>query len=154
MSTKIGTHPSFGYQLVANISAAEQLTSNDSGKIFMVDQSNPFTINLPKLSTELAGWQCKFVMKTTGGNDIHIMAHGLTSAGGTGDSGATNDGDVVIFKEIATTDNGAATASSQDGVIFKNGATVGDSIDVFTDGTSWYITSFVADAAHTDDIDG
>ena len=28
-----------------------------------------------------------------------------------------------------------------------------NSIDVFTDGTSWYVTTFVADAAHTDDID-
>jgi len=154
MSSKIGTHPSFGYQLIADISAAEQLSSNDSGKMFMVDQSSAFTINLPKLSTELAGWQCKFVIKTADTNAVHIMAWGLTNAGGTGDSGSTNDGDTVILKEMATTDAGAATATSQDGVILASGATVGDSIDIFTDGTSWYATSFVADAAHSDDIDG
>ena len=43
---------------------------------------------------------------------------------------------------------------TQDGVILASGATVGDSIEVFTDGSSWYSTSFVADAAHSDDIDG
>ena len=154
MSTKIGTHASFSYQLIADISAAEQLGCNDSGKVFMVDQSSAFTINLPKLSTQLAGWQARFVIKTADSNAVHIMAWGLTSSGGTGDSGTTNDGDTVILKEMATTDAGAATASSQDGVIFVSGATVGDSIDIFTDGTSWYATSSVADAAHSDDIDG
>ena len=74
--------------------------------------------------------------------------------GGTGDSGVTNDGDTVILKEMATTDAGAATATSQDGVILASGATAGDSIDIFTNGSSWYATSLVADAAHSDDIDG
>ena len=148
MSTKIGTHPSFGYQLIADISAAEQLTGNDCGKIFMVDQSTAFTINLPKLSTELAGWQCKFVIKTAATNDIHIMANGLTSAGGT-----TGDAESFVFKEMASTDAGAAVTAGQDGVILKSGAVRGDSIDLFTDGTSWYATSFVSDAAHSDDVD-
>jgi hypothetical protein len=152
--SNIGSHPSYGYTKVVSLSSAEQLGSSDSGKLFMVDQSSAFTVNLPKVSTNIAGWQARFVVKTADTNDVHIMAWGLTSAGGTGDSGVTNDGDIVILKEMATTDAGAATATSQDGVILKSGATVGDSIDIFTDGTSWYATSFVADAAHSDDIDG
>ena len=148
MATRIGSHPSHGYQLVVDISASEVLTRLDSGKIFMVDQSAAFTINLPAVSTEIAGWHANFVIKTADTNDVHIMANGLTSSGGT-----TGDAETVIFKEMATTDTGAATATSQDGVILKSGATVGDSIEIFTDGTSWYATSFVADAAHSDDID-
>ena len=151
---KIGSHPSYGYSFVEQISSASSLGSGDSGKLFMVDQSSAFTINLPKLSSSIAGWQAKFVIQTADSNDVHIMAYGLTSSGGSGDSGATNDGDTVIYKEMATTDAGAATATSQDGVILKSGATVGDSISIFTDGSSWYATSSVADAAHGDDIDG
>ena len=152
--SNIGSHPSFGYTKVVSLSSAEQLGSGDSGKLFMVDQSSAFTVNLPKLSTDIAGWQARFVIKTADTNAVHIMAWGLTNTGGTGDSGATNDGDTVILKEMATTDAGAATASSQDGVFFHSDAGVGDSIDIFTDGTSWYATSFVADAAHSDDVDG
>ena len=150
--TNVGSHPSWGYSKVVAISSSDSLSSGDSGKLFMVDHSSALTINLPKLSAGIAGWQARFVTETSGA-DCHIMAYGLTSAGGTGDSGVTNDGDTVILKEMATTDAGAATATSQDGVILKSGATVGDSISVFTDGTSWYCTSFVADAAHSDDID-
>ena len=153
-NAKIGSHPSYAYSFVEQVSAKRQLGRGDSGKVFMVDQSSAFTINLPKLSADIAGFQVRFVVQTADSNDVHIMAWGLSSSGGTGDSGVTNDGDTVIYKEMATTDAGAATASSQDGVILKSGATVGDSIDIFTDGSSWYASSYVADAAHGDDIDG
>ena len=150
----IGNHPSHNYQVVELIdTTGKELGIADSGKIFMVDHSSALTINLPKMSTGIAGWQCKFVTRTSGA-DGHIMAWNLTSAGGTGDSGVTNDGDTVVLKEIATTDAGAATATSQDGVILKDGATAGDCIEIFTDGSLWYATSIVADAAHSDDIDG
>ena len=153
-NVKIGSYSSWNGNFVENLDAAKQLTRGDSGKVFMVDQGSAFTVNLPLLSTKIAGWNCEFIVKTADTNDVHIMAYGLTSSGGTGDSGATNDGDTVIYKENANTDAGAATATSQDGVILKSGATVGDSMSVFTDGSSWYCTGNVADAAHGDDIDG
>ena len=153
-NVKTGSQASWNGDYVENLDGAKSLAPGDSGKVFMVDQGSAFTVNLPKLSTNIAGWHAKFIVKTADTNDVHIMAWGLTSSGGTGDSGATNDGDTVILKEMATTDAGAATATSQDGVILKCGATVGDSMEVFTDGSSWYATSFVADAAHSDDIDG
>ena len=153
-NVKLGSHPSHGYTFVEKLTTTKQLGRGDSGKVFMVDQSAAFTINLPKMSVDIAGWQARFVIKTADTNDVHIMAWGLSSSGGTGDSGSTNDGDTVVYKEMATTDAGAATATSQDGVILKSGATVGDSISIFTDGSVWYATSSVADAAHGDDIDG
>ena len=153
-NAKLGSHPSYAYSFVQTLDTAVELGRGDSGKVFMVDQSSAFTVNLPKMSADIAGWQAKFVVKTADSNDVHIMAWGLTSSGGTGDSGVTNDGDTVVYKEMATTDAGAGTATSQDGVILKSGATVGDSISVFTDGSVWYATSSVADAAHGDDIDG
>jgi len=147
-NVKIGSSTSWNTNYVENLDSAKQLDPGDSGKVFMVDQSSAFTVNLPKLSTKIAGWYCDFIVKTADSNDVHIMAYGLTSSGGT-----TDDAESVILKEMATTDAGAATATSQDGVILKSGATVGDSIRASTDGTSWYCTSSVADAAHTDDID-
>ena len=147
-NVKIGSYASWSGKFVENLDAAKQLSRGDSGKVFMVDQGSAFTVNLPQVSTKIAGWSCEFIVKTADTNDVHIMAYGLTSSGGT-----TGDAETVILKEMATTDVGAATATSQDGVILKSGATVGDSISVFTDGTSWYCTSSVADAAHSDDID-
>jgi hypothetical protein len=153
----IGNHPSHGQQVVHNLDTVVtgnvQLGRADSGKVFMCSQAAAVIVNLPKLSTEIAGWNAKFVLKTAGSNDFTIFAWGL-SAAGTGDSGVTNDGDTLIVKNMSTTDAGDATTTSKDGVFFDaSAATVGDSIELFTDGTSWYVTTFVADAAHTDDID-
>jgi len=147
-NVKIGSQASWNGDYVENLDGAKQLAPGDSGKIFMVDQTAAFTVNLPKIGTDIAGWSAKFILKTAAANAVHIMAYGLTNAGGT-----AGDAETVILKEMATTDAGAATATSQDGVLLASGATVGDSIDVFTDGTSWYCTSFVADAAHSDDVD-
>ena len=147
-NAKIGSYASWGGRCVENLDGAKQLSRGDSGKVFMVDQSSAFTVNLPQVSTNIAGFSCEFIVKTADTNDVHIMAYGLTSSGGT-----TGDAETVILKEMATTDAGAATATSQDGVILKDGATAGDCIEIFTDGSLWYATSIVADAAHSDDVD-
>jgi len=153
----IGNHPSHGNQLVHNLDTVVtgnvQLGRADSGKVFMCSQAAAVIVNLPKLSTDIAGWNARFVLKTAGGNDFTIFAWGL-SAAGAGDSGVTNDGDTLIVKNVAVTDSGGATVSSKDGVFFDASvSTVGDSFDVFTDGTNWYVTSFAEDAAHTLEID-
>ena len=154
---RIGSHPSHSGQVVHNLDTVVggnvQLSSSDSGKVFMCSQAAAVIVNLPKLSVDIAGWNASFFLKTAGSNDFTIFAWGL-SAAGTGDSGVTNDGDTLIVKNVAITDSGGATVSSKDGVFFDASvATVGDSFDVFTDGTNWYITAFVEDAAHTLEID-
>jgi hypothetical protein len=156
-NARIGSHPSHGYQVVSNIdtvvSGGYQLDSSDSGKIFMCSQAAAVIVNLPKLSADIAGWSARFVLKTAGSNDFTIFAWGL-SAAGTGDSGVTNDGDTLIVKNTAATDSGGATVDSKDGVFFDASvATVGDSMDIFTDGTNWYVTTTVEDAAHSLEID-
>ena len=158
---KIGSHPSRAGQVVDNLdtvlSGGYQLGSSDSGKVFMCSQAAAVIVNLPKLSVGIAGWNASFILKTAGSNDFSIFAWGLQAAG-TGDSGVTNDGDTIIFAEYGSDTNDAdsvtAHATSQDGVFFDASASVvGDKIDVFTDGTNWYCTAFVAQVAHTDDID-
>ena len=148
----IGNHPGYGGCQVESISADKQLTINDSGKIFMVTHSSAVLCNLPKMSTKIAGWSAKFVTKTSGGA-FSLVTWGNPVGGGTGDSGVTNDGDTMVIKEMATTDAGAATGTSKDGVTLAAAATAGDSLDVFTDGSNWYVTATVADAAHSAAID-
>tara|TARA_R100000329_G_scaffold150901_1_gene145064 strand:+ start:1401 stop:1889 length:489 start_codon:yes stop_codon:yes gene_type:complete len=157
----IGNHPSHGNQLVHNLDTVVtgnvQLGRADSGKVFMCSQAAAVIVNLPKLSTDIAGWNASFILKTAGSNDFSIFAWGL-SAAGTGDSGVTNDGDTIILSKFGSdtddADSVTAHADSQDGVFFDASVSViGDRIDVFTDGTNWYCTAFVAQYAHVEDVD-
>ena len=151
-NVKIGSQASWNGDYVENLDGTKQLVPGDSGKIFMVDQGAAFTVNLPQIGTDIAGWSAKFILKTAAANAVHIMAYGLTNAGGT-----TGDAETVILSEYGSDTNDAdsvtAHATRQDGGLFASGAVVGDKIEVFTDGTSWYCTSLVAQVAHSDDVD-
>ena len=147
-NARIGSHPSWNGSSVYNLDADKQLSRGDSGKVFMIDQTTSFTANLPKLSTEIAGWNCEFIIKTAAATITYVMAYGVTSAGGT-----TGDAESVIFKQMGTSDDGIAAADSKDGVSFISGAVASDSVNVFTDGTSWYVTSICEDNEHVVAID-
>ena len=131
---KIGSHPSYGYQTVEAIdTTSKQLLPSDSGKIFMCDQNSTADVVcfLPQISTNIAGWHAKFVLRTAAGNDFHICAYGNAAAGGT-----SGDNDTIVYLEQAT---GASTAASADVIQFTaTNAAVGNYCDIFTDGTSWY----------------
>ena len=136
-NARIGSHPSHGYQVVESLTTTKQLTSSDSGKIFTVDLSGDFTTNLPKLSTEIAGWHAKFIVVLSGAA-MSLVAHGLPAAGGT-----TGDAETVWHVDIVADDaGGTANVINKDGISFSSGANKGDSLDIFTDGTYWYVTSF------------
>ena len=149
----MGNHPSHKGQVVEQIdTSGKQLVQGDSGKIFMVTHSSEVICNLPKLSVGIAGWCAKFVSKTSGAA-FKLMAFGLPAAGGTGDSGVTNDGDVMVVRETPSTDHAGGVGTSKDGITFESGATAGDIIEIFTDGSSWYAHALVGDAAHSASID-
>lgn len=148
-NSRTGSTPTFAYGVVENLNAAKQLLRKDSGKLFTLDNTSAFTVNLPKLSSEIAGWHCKFLVTVDGSADVSIMANGLPAAGGT-----TGDAETVIFREFPLADEvGAAPTTSQDGVTVAAASVIGDSLDVITDGSSWFITAMVHEIAHTDDID-
>jgi hypothetical protein len=153
-NAKIGSQTSWNGNYVETIdTSGKQLTLTDSGKVFICNAgSATVLVNLPKLATDMAGWHCKFLMKTAGAADFSILAWGLPIAGGTGDSGVTNDGDSVIFKEHGH--NSHTGASSKDGISFVGGnATIGTIIEAFSDGSNWFLTSFVVDPNQTAAID-
>ena len=59
-NAKIGSQTSWNQNYVETITTTRQLTRGDSGKVFMVDQGSAFTVNLPLLSTKIAGWHCDY----------------------------------------------------------------------------------------------
>tara|TARA_Y100000310_G_C20130455_1_gene555625 strand:+ start:36 stop:491 length:456 start_codon:yes stop_codon:yes gene_type:complete len=140
-NVQIGSHPSFGEQIVESIdTTGKQLEKNDSGKIFMCDQNGTadVDINLPELSTSIAGWNAKFVLRTAAANDFHIMAYGNVAAGGT-----SGDADTIVYTELTDSNT---TAASADVIQFTGGAaSAGAFCDILTDGTSWY--AYIRDVA-------
>lgn len=147
----IGNHPSHKGQVVEQIdTSGKKLVQNDSGKVFMINHTSEVICNLPKLSVGIAGWNCRCI-STKSGAAFKLMAYGLPAAGG--DSSVSADSDSMVVKEHAQTEAGAATGTTKDGVTLESGATNGDYLDVFTDGTRWFISAFVGDAAHSASID-
>ena len=52
---------------VENVVAARTLTANDSGKVFTLDTSGGnFSVTLPAAADAGVGWNCKFILTTTG----------------------------------------------------------------------------------------
>ena len=147
-NSRTGSTPTFAYGVVENLNAAKQLLRKDSGKLFTLDNTSAFTINLPKLSSKIAGWHCKFIVTVDGSAAVSLMAYGLAAAGGT-----TDDAETVVFREFPMADEAGAVTTGQDGVTIAAATIIGDTIDVITDGTSWFITAMVHEIAHTDDID-
>ena len=127
-NAKIGSHPSYSYQLVDNIDSSFDLSLSDSGKVLALDGTaagGAITVGLPTLSTAMAGFNVKLVVKT--GTAAHIV----------------NDGNSKIHahcvKSNASSDTRLSGVSS---ITFTTASAVGDIIEICTDGTLWYATCF------------
>ena len=133
-NVKIGSHPSHGESVVEQIdTTGKQLTRSDSGKIFMCIQNATADVvcYLPQLSTDMAGWNAKFVVKTASSKDFAIVAYGSLHAGAT-----TGDSDTIVYHEQSDTNS---TAAAADAIEFtESAADVGSFCDIFTDGSKWY----------------
>ena len=133
-STYLGNHPSHKYQVVERIDTHKQLTWGDSGKLFACFSSDAesatalandnILVNLPKLSTEIAGWQAKFINATTTNEvSFQIIAFGQPDGGSSTAEGV--DSEKVSWLEmredespssnfLAQTADGGSFASSGD----------------------------------------
>ena len=147
-NAKIGSQASWNQNYVETVTEGKQLTLGDSGKVFMLDNTTAHTINLPKLASSMAGWNCRFIVQVDGSAIVSIMANGLTSAGGT-----TGDAESVIFREVPMADEAGAITTGQDGFTIAAASDIGDTFDIFSDGTSWFVTAIVHEVAHSDDVD-
>lgn len=147
-NARIGSHPSHGFQVAETITGAKQLNRSDSGKVFFVEQAgSTYVINLPKLSTEIAGWHAKFFLSAIDGK-VEINGHGVVAGGG---STSGTDADLMYLVEIGHTE---AKAALSDGVAFDGSATtVGASIEIHTNGTHWFATAHGVIALDITDVD-
>tara|TARA_R100000353_G_C6509232_1_gene196202 strand:+ start:477 stop:941 length:465 start_codon:yes stop_codon:yes gene_type:complete len=150
-NAKVNSHPSFNYTLVEKLDSNKQLTSNDSGKLFLIDKTEglgAFLINLPKLSLDIAGWHCKFIVSVAGTGDVSIMGFDLPVGGG-----STGDSNKLIYFEEALEDTDVNRGPDKDGLKFVGSAAVpGDKIEIFCDGTQWFAYSYIEDVNHVDGV--
>ena len=133
-NAKIGSYSSYGYSFVESIdTTAKQLTPGDSGKIFMCDQNATADVVcfLPQISTKIAGWHAKFVMRTVSSKDFAIVAYGSAHGGST-----AGDSDTIVYHEL--TDSNTTVAAADAIEFTESAADVGSFCDIFTDGSKWY----------------
>lgn len=143
----IGSHPSHGYQVVEQIDSDKQLTRSDSGKLFMCDQqSSVVRVKLPKLSLEIAGWHCKFILRSgAGGANFNIEGFGSFE----GDDGNTDVSNEEDSDRIQQLEIGADTVGSADKDLVRytsTSQTLGTPIEIYCDGTYWYALSLAKEA--------
>ena len=115
--------------------------SADSGKVFFVDMS---TVNIVlQLPTAEAGWNCKIIMATASDNEA-TKDFALTTGSDSVDIGGhiRQGGNSVIEITNATS---CVAFDSNDGAV-----TVGDYLDVFCDGTDFYVIGTTVTAATID----
>ena len=151
-NAKIGSYSTWSGNYVENLDAAKQLARGDSGKVFYVDQgSATYVVNLPQISTEIAGWHAKFFM-TAANASVEINGFGVVAGGS--DSTATSadiDDDKMYLVEIGHTE---ATVALSDGISWGGSAsTVGSSIEIHCNGTYWFATGYGVIAADIVSVD-
>lgn len=115
---------------VKTLAADTTLAKADSGKVFVCSQAGEYDITLPAVG-DAKGWQGTFVLGTAGSNDFDII-------GGTAD--------VMIGAVVA--ENGTQVDAADKIRFVGSAAVVGDRIDVFCDGTNYYVYGFCVDDAH------
>ena len=145
-NARIGSHPSHGYQVAQTIDGTLQLGMSDSGKVFYCEQvsADHYVVNLPKLSAEIAGWHCKFILSGVLSNQVRILGWGLPAAGAS--SPHAGDNDKICKHEYLTADAATTNRTDCDGLAFTDDAVLGDMIEFSTDGSTWfaYVLSTVA----------
>ena len=114
---------------VKTLASTQTLTEADTAKVFICSQAAAYDITLPEVGNA-KGWQGTFVLGTADTNDFDII-------------GGTTD--VMIGAIVA--ENGVQVDAA-DKITFASGAVVGDRIDVYCDGTNYYVYGFCVDDAH------
>jgi hypothetical protein len=142
---KIGSYSSYGETFVELIdTTGKQLVPGDSGKIFMCDLNSTADVVcfLPKLSTSIAGWNAKFVVRTVSSNDFAIVAYGSAHAGST-----AGDSDKIVYHEMS---DDSSKDEAADAIEFTAYASdIGTFCDIFTDGSKWYAYTRSSSSADT-----
>ncbi len=112
------------------IAANTTLTAGDSGKIFMVDQTAALVISLPAVATS-SGVTYKFILSGEGAQIARIQA-----AAGTPIVGHTLAG------PIAANSISVLLGAGTIGVNFGVACRLGDTINLYCNGTNWFAEGY------------
>ncbi len=124
---------------VVDLSAAYTLLDSDSGNVFIINQASAYEITLPLMSTIEKGWNAQFIIGTVG-------AYAVTIANHTDEDTIVG---IVASAEVAASALASATAESAvDEVVFISGAQLGDTVNIMSNGTNYFVTAFAHDIAH------
>jgi hypothetical protein len=107
------------------------LTDHDSGKVIFMDASSANTVTLPAVSTVTAGWHVRVILTATG-------AAGIIQTSSTEDKimGQVNVVDADGSSQTVTND------ADGDTVTFVNACLAGAWVDVYSDGSLFYVHGF------------
>lgn len=111
---------------VETVSAADTLVAADNGKDFVLNNATGVTITLPAAT---AGWKARFVVGAAFATSNFVVA----SAEGTNMYGTL----MVIGAQVTV--NGASQIN-----FVATAETIGDWIEVWSDGTNWFVTGMGA----------
>ena len=115
---------------VKTLASTQTLTEADHGKLFICSQAGAYDITLPAVGDAI-GWSGTFLLGTAGANDFDII-------GGTAD----------VMIGVACGDTNVVIDAADKVTFVASNAVVGERIDIFCDGTNYYVTMYaVADNA-------
>ena len=132
---KLGGQAGYGVgHFVEKLTAAKTLTTGDSGKVFTLDTSGGnFTVTLPAVADAGVGWNCKFIVSTTGAI-CTIQPTGAETS-------------LIGMITVITDDVGETSESGVDELKFLAAAAAGDNCELFCDGSNFYVSG----TAHAND---
>ena len=125
---KLGGQAAYGNgAFVEKLTAAKTLTTGDSGKVFTLDTSGGnFTVTLPTVANAGVGWNCKFIVSTTGAI-CTIQPSGAETS-------------LIGMITVITDDVGETSESGVDELKFLAAAAAGDNASLICDGTNYFVS--------------
>ena len=131
------------------LSDDKTITVADCGTIFTLGsgsdgtsgRSGNYVLTLPTVADAGKGWWCKFILTATSGGDI-------TVSGSSGDSNKVNVHVVGTAADSGTDTLGSTPIASKQALLFDVSAgAVNDTVEVLTDGSTWYAQAVLSASA-------
>tara|TARA_R110001606_G_scaffold393753_1_gene563992 strand:- start:469 stop:912 length:444 start_codon:yes stop_codon:yes gene_type:complete len=128
---------------LGRITADYTVIPSDSGKLFLVNPTAATAITLPSPADAGPGWFCKIMLTEDVAGSVGGMGQKVNIDFGSGN---------VVIGQIGASSNvaGDYAVANDDFINFAATASPGDFVDIFTDGTNWYVQGMGVDAAGTD----
>ena len=122
------------------ITASHTVIASDSGKVFMVTPPDTTTIliTMPTPSAAGEGWNCKFILQSDSGFGGDGLMDAIVNI-------SLGDFDTVGLVHATDTAAGDQAVDGDDFIACTVDASPGDTFDVMSDGTRWFVQGFVAD---------